>query len=268
MKIDKKSSLFQLVNGVEQPPTDSVLWYINRFLAVHPYAGVYTVEDTEHVSRTKDVRKKNFYPSGDTMKCERLLYWERDPEYAPLLQEKPDPHLQCIFKVGSALHAMIQAWFWAWNGLDGFPRCVQNEMPLLDEGLHIGGYIDSVLIFPGTSFKIPIEIKTTNSNTFNRLSSPLAYHKLQVGCYIMELDAPFGIVLYINKDTQEFKEFKVEPFDMSPVLRRWGNVRAAVDAQDMSRLEYGCSSLKQWEKCPAHSWCRNAGDFKGINLYG
>ena len=36
----------------------------------------------------------------------------------------------------------------------------------------------------------------------------------------MEKDAPFGIVLYYDKNTSAMKEFRVEPFDMMPTLMK------------------------------------------------
>lgn len=258
MKVKANSILFKTLDK----PNDveiggQILPYIRKFLTIHPYAGKYIVNDEQYVSSVDDVRNKHFHPSGDCLKCPRLLYWERQPEAAAAMEETPTPELQAIFKMGDAVHAMIQAWFMAMNELDGFPRCIGNEQRIDDKDWNIGGFIDSVLEFPGIEGEVPIEIKSINDYSFGRLSEPLAAHKLQVGCYIMEKDAPFGIVLYYDKNTSAMKEFRVEPFDMMPTLMKWSKVRIAVQNGDPSNLDHGCKvGSKEWEKCPARRWCK------------
>ena len=255
MKINSKSNLFAALDS----PNDKgqIIPYIRKFLTIHPYAGKYEVNDEAYVSKVTDVAKKHFHPSGDCLKCPRLLYWERDPEYAPMLEEDVGPDLQAIFKLGDAVHAMIQAWFKAMSELDGFPKCVDNEQRIDDGDWNIGGFIDSVLQFPDIEGNIPIEIKSINDYAFGRLNEPLPAHKWQIGCYIMEKQAPFGIVLYYNKNTSAMREFRVEPVDMMPVLMNWSRVRQAEASRDISGLEHGCKvGTKEWEKCPAHRWCK------------
>ena len=253
MLVDKNSSLFKKLT--EELSDDKVIPYINKWLEESPNAGVYEIRDLPYVSRTKNAKDRHFYPSGDCMKCQRLMYWER-MEPKKLIEERTPASTQMIFKIGTMFHEMLQAWFKSWNELKGYPRCADNERPIIDEEWNIGGYIDSVLVFPGNDDEIPIEIKTINSNRFATLKAPLPAHKLQVGCYIMHLDAPFGIVLYVNKDTGEMKEYKVEPFDMQPTLMRWADVRMAVANEDISSLTYGCQrGSKDWERCPARNLC-------------
>lgn len=54
-----------------------------------------------------------------------------------------------------------------------------------------------------------VELKSANSNSFNRVMTfgPLAGHPFQVGTYVLTTDAEKGVLLYENKDTQDFKEF-------------------------------------------------------------
>lgn len=254
MKISKTSALFSALTSASGS-SEEILPYIKRFLTIHPYAGLYEVDDRPYQSKVADPKKRHFHPSSDCMKCARLLYFERmKPD--KLESEVIEPRLQTIFKIGSALHAMIQAWFVEMSGLEGFPTCVENEQRIHDEDWNIGGYIDSVVKFPGSDDEIPIEIKTMNSYRFKSLSAPLPEHKMQVGCYIMEKNAPFGIVLYVNKDDGEMKEFRVEPLDMMNVLMKWSHVRHAVANGDPSPLGFGCKKgSREWERCPARGFC-------------
>lgn len=252
MKLDRHSNLFSSLSGKED--TSSLTHYINKFLSVHPWAGVYEVDDSEYVSPQKQsLADKHFHPSGDCTKCSRLLYLERTME---LPQEKIEPRTQAIFKLGAAMHAMIQAWFSEMDKLDGFPNLVGNEVRLFNQELNMGGYIDSIIVMPGQSDETIVEIKSINDRQFQTLSSPKQEHKLQMGCYLMERQAPSGIILYMNKNTCELKEFPIEPMDMMGVLTKWAQVRHAVAKNDPSALGYGCSAgSKEWERCPARDIC-------------
>lgn len=258
MKIGKTSNLFAAL----QPQSDDrIIPYIDKWLVTSPHAGIYTVDDRPYQTRNPDRSTMNFHPSSDCMKCERLMYFERDVN-TELPDEQIDARLQSIFKMGSSIHAMVQAWFAAMSELTDFPHLVENEMRIEGgcfEGYGVGGYIDSAIRFPGSDDRICIEIKTSNSNVFNRLSGPKPEHRLQVGCYIAYLESPFGIVLYINKDTCEMKEYRVEPVDLTNVLMRWSRVRQAIAAGSIDGLQYGCKvgdvNDRTYLRCPAAGIC-------------
>ena len=263
MKVSKSSNLFAALRPLGN---DRIIPYMEKWLVTNPHAGLYQVDDRPHVSRTSRKDEKNFYPSGDCMKCERLLYYERDLS-TELPEQEVDAQLQSIFKLGSSIHAMIQAWLAAMSKEEGYPHLVENEMGISGgcfEGYGVGGYIDSVIIFPGSPYPIPIEIKSIGSNQFARLGGPKPEHRLQVGCYIAWLESPFGIVLYFNKDTCEMREYKVEPVDLSNVLVRWSNVRRAVRDGSPDFLAYGCKpNTREWERCPAKNICFGGFDGQG-----
>lgn len=260
MKISKASTLFDAIKPL---PSDQIIPYIDKWLVTSPNAGLYEVDDRPHVTSQPDRSKMNFHPSGDCMKCERLLFFERDVN-TPTLEQPIDAKLQSVFKMGDSVHAMLQAWFVAMSELPGFPQLVENEMRIEGgcfEGYGVGGFIDSVVKFPGSDQPIAIEIKSINDYGFSRLSGPKPEHRLQVGCYVAWLESPFGIVLYYNKNTSEMKEFKVEPVDLSNVLNRWSRVRHAVANGSCAGLGYGCSlgrgAKADWtfERCPARQIC-------------
>lgn len=252
MKVGKTSALFA---ALAAGGSKGIIPYIDKFLSVHPHAGVYEVDDRPYTSTAKSRAEKHFHPSGDCLKCARLLYYERD-ESVELAEQAIEPRLQSIFKIGSSLHAMVQAWFAEMDGLDGFPDLVGNEVRIHDKELNVGGYIDSILRMPGEDFETVVEIKTINSHQFSMLSGPKPEHRMQVGCYLMERDSPRGIVLYLNKDTGEFKEFAVEPMDMMNVVMKWSQVRHALANGDPSVLGYGCKQgSREWERCPARHLC-------------
>lgn len=252
--------LFTLINT---PPENvhAIIPHINRFLEIHPYAGKYEVDDRQHVSSASNRRNLKWHPSSDCMKCERLLYYERD-EAAPPMDRYFEPRLRAIFKEGAAIHAMIQAWFVAMNELDGFPKLIGNEVRIDDGNLNISGYIDSVVCFgaerPSNESSTILEIKTINDYQFQQLKAPKPEHKMQVGAYMAATGIPESIVLYYNKNTSDMKEFLVKPFDMQNVFMRWQNVQVALDAGSPEMLQRACKcGSKQWKECPARDICFN-----------
>lgn len=255
MRLSKKGALSAALNPRSSLGVHEVIPYIDKWMTVHPYAGVYEVDDSEHVTTSVGRADRHFHPSGDCLKCERLLYFERD-ESCRIMDDAPEPRLQRIFKTGSALHAMVQSWFASWDGVDGFPRFVGNEVRVDDKRLNIGGYIDSVLRFPDSDHDTIIEIKTINTNSFQRLSEPLVAHKMQVGCYMASTGIPEAIVLYVDKNTSDLREFVVEPFDMADVFVKWGRVMMAVASGSPDGLQFSCKpGSKDWERCPARMVC-------------
>lgn len=250
----------ELFNLLNRPPLDrhEIIPHINRFLTVHPYAGIYEVDDREHVSSAKNRRHMKWHPSGDCLKCERLLYYERDVTAPPIVQYF-EPRTQSIFKEGAAIHAMIQSWLKAMGELDGFPQFVGNEVRIDSDDFNISGYIDSVVSFGGgksADEATIIEIKTINDYQFQQLKGPKPEHKMQVGAYMMATGIPEAIILYYNKNDSSMKEYLVEPIDMQNVLIRWQNVENALDIGSPDSLARSCKcGSKQWERCPAKDIC-------------
>lgn len=112
-----------------------------------------------------------------------------------------------------------------------------NEVRVIDDELEIRGRTDGILLLPDG--KYIFEFKTTNSRIFNTMVEPLDHHTEQAMWYLdilsrsshfeQELLAlqedgidvadalriarlPFKgmVILYMNKDTQEFREFMVK----------------------------------------------------------
>lgn len=221
-----------------------VIPYLDRYLDMTDATeSKIEIEDFSRPPRVKE----RFSPSVDCMRCRRALFFDFHPDYQA--DRHVDAKLRRVFNVGSATHALIQAWFKAMSELDGFPKLVGNEARMWMPELRMSGYIDSILDFPGWG-EVPIEIKTINSYGFGRLKEPKAEHRWQIGCYLMAEDAPGGILLYINKDTQELKEFWVEQMDMQPILMRWQTVTDALEGGSVNLLPPECQPGSRREK-----WC-------------
>lgn len=262
MKIKEGSKLF----GITQSTTTEdgypkIIPYIEKYLTLVPNVGDYTVED-----RFKPIDRVNLHPSNECLACKRRLYFEKSGKYDKQFIENKSTELQITFKIGHALHAMIQAWFADMTRLDGFPSLIENECKVHDDKLRIAGSIDSLMTFPGIDHEVPIEIKTKTANLFKGLAVPDLAHKLQVSTYLMLKDLPYGIILYISKDRpHKMKEFIITQMDMGPILDRWEKVKTALDDGDVKALDYECAlGDSTYKKCPCRGVCRS----EGINVSG
>lgn len=261
MRIKEGSKLFAL----SQPPQSSdgfqrIVPYIERYLALVPNAGSYTVDD---LFKPKDY--ENLHPSSECLMCMRRLYFEKNPKYDDVLLNKIDTELQVTFKIGHALHGMIQHWFENMDEIGGMPDLVENEAKVHDERLRIAGSIDSILAFPGVDANVPIEIKTKTADLFKGMLQPDPAHRLQIGMYLMLTGLPYGILLYVSKDRpHSFREFVVEQMDMGPTLRRWKQVKDALAVGSPGMLPYECDvDTSKHKNCPCRAFCRREGIIRG-----
>jgi len=71
----------------------------------------------------------------------------------------------------------------------------------------ISGRADAV-ISDGKDLYV-LDIKSMNSMIFRNLNQPKEEHINQIQLYLHYLDPKKGILLYVNKDNQELKEFEV-----------------------------------------------------------
>ena len=236
MKIAKSSPLYAQL--LDTSNSWEIIPKINQFLANGGCAGVYTVDDTPHVSGSRN----HFHPSGDIGVCERFLYYARTVE---LPTEPLDVGLIRIFKTGDVFHAMIQAWI---KAIDPEAR--------IEESFEIGDLVRGRIdVIQGNG--ICVEIKSASSYNYQRfVKEPKPQHVLQTAFYADVCKTDYGILLYVNKDTSEMKEFKIDVMDLSEVYASWLKVEYAVEHKNPSELEYGCQfGSVEFCKCPASRWC-------------
>ena len=110
----------------------------------------------------------------------------------------PTPKLAQIFQNGTFMHIR-----WQMAGLtEGWLK--EAEVPVGDNPYRLSGTQDGIA-WDGSV----VELKSTNSNGFSRVMSfgPLGGHPFQVGTYVLTTGADQGVLIYENKDTQEWREF-------------------------------------------------------------
>lgn len=249
-KIKKSDKIFQALKATTIYDGFEIIPFIDKYMEVKPNTGVY---------KTEDLYKKpdSFYhPSGDCKKCLRQLYFEK------VYNDKQEHSITTkrTFKVGHAIHSMVQAWIEDMSTLQGFPKTAYGaEVKVRNKELNVSGSVDDIVRFPcDPELDVPLEIKTINSQQFGMLVSPKPEHIDQVNMYLTLKDLEFGIILYIEKDYPHgMKEFIINRTDMSNVFDRWDQVTEAIVMGDPSGLprEFKETSI-QCKRCPASFRCR------------
>lgn len=117
----------------------------------------------------------------------------------------PSPKTAQIFQNGTFMHIR-----WQMAGLtEGW--MTDAEVPVGRNDYGLSGTQDGIAYD-----KSVVELKSTNSNGFNRVMTfgPLGGHPFQVGTYVLTTGAEKGVLIYENKDTQDFKEFVLTRDDL------------------------------------------------------
>ncbi len=137
----------------------------------------------------------HFYVT-DAGKCQRAVFFK----FKNISGEKTDPRLLRIFEHGELLHRNI------FNILYRLKIGVTTEVKIPEQEL-ISGRADAILSLNGENYVL--DIKSINSMAFRKLTAPKEENVYQIQLYLHYFKIKKGILLYIDKDRQEIKEFIV-----------------------------------------------------------
>jgi hypothetical protein len=177
-----------------------------------------------------------FSPSSLCSPCLRLVFYRYlriEPDFTPTAKTSK------VFETGNALHGMMKDWvrksvglidYYLPSGLppvNWFTKEPDLEFPVNDPETGIKGKIDGVGILDGEVWIY--EMKSIKAEDYRKLHVPMTKHQKQAMPYafLLEKDLQSGkhshitelnghttvrgvIYLYLNKDNQEMKEFRVE----------------------------------------------------------
>ena len=152
--------------------------------------------DKFYLEQQKNKSQLHFYVT-DAGKCPRAIFFKF--KNAP--GEKADPRILRIFEHGEYLHRNI------FNILYRLRIGVVTEVKIPEQEI-ISGRADAILCLDGENYVL--DIKSMNSMVFRKLSSPKEENVCQIQLYLHYFKIKKGILLYIDKDQQEIKEFIVQ----------------------------------------------------------
>lgn len=152
--------------------------------------------DQFYLENQKNKDQTKFYIT-DAGKCPRSVFFKF--KNAP--REPMDARILRIFERGENIHRSI------FNILYRLRLGVVTEIPIPSQEI-ISGRADAILCIGNENYVL--DIKSINSMIFKRMQEPKEENVLQIQLYLHYFNIKKGILLYIDKDQQEMKEFFID----------------------------------------------------------
>jgi len=174
--------------------------------------------DQFYLDQQKDKEQIRFYIS-DVGKCHRSIFFKF--KNAPA--EKMEPRILRIYERGEYLHRNI------FNILYRLKIGMATEVAIPAQEI-ISGRADAILCINNENYVL--DIKSINSSIFKNLNEPKEENIYQLQLYLHYFNIKKGILLYIDKDQQDIKEFLIDYDEklVHSLLREFENLKVKVDS--------------------------------------
>lgn len=193
--------------------------------------------DKFYTDRKKDRTQHHFYIT-DAGRCPRAIFFKF--KNAP--QKEIEPHFLRLFDHGDHMHQLIMKSLFSTRDI----HVVGAEITISPQEL-ISGRADAI-ISDGKELYV-LDIKSMNSMVFRTLTEPKEENVNQIQLYLHYFEIKKGILLYVNKDSLELKEFIVD-YDKTKaktLLDGLSNLKSKIEADVVpSRID----------EYPTHWQCR------------
>jgi len=201
--------------------------------------------DKFYLDREKDKAQSHFYVT-DAGKCPRALFFKF--KNAP--KKEMEANILRLFDHGDYIHKLIM------KSLLGSREIyvVASEINIPPQEI-ISGRADAI-ISDGKELYV-LDIKSINSTSFKYLNEPKKENVNQIQIYLHYFKIPKGILLYVNKDNQELKEFIVK-YDRSlslSLLNELRNIKTSIDNNIVPSRISGYPNDWQCRYCPFIEVC-------------
>jgi len=152
--------------------------------------------DKFYLDQQRDKEQTRFYIS-DIGKCPRAVFFKF--KNAP--REKMDARILRVFERGEYLHRNI------FNILYRLKIGITTEVSIPTQEL-VSGRADAIICIGNENYVL--DIKSINSMIFKNLNQPKEENTQQLQLYLHYFNIKKGILLYIDKDQQNIKEFIID----------------------------------------------------------
>ncbi len=176
--------------------------------------------DKFYLDRQKDKEQHHFYIS-DAGKCPRSIFFKF--KNAP--RKEMEANILRLFDHGNHIHELIMNSLLSTKDI----HVIASEVNIPPQEL-ISGRADAV-ISDGKELYV-LDIKSINSTGFRYLSQAKEENINQIQLYLHYFKIPKGILLYVNKDNQQLKEFMVHynQAQARSLLEELANLKKQVDS--------------------------------------
>ena len=204
---------------------------------------------TKYYSDLRKERRQHHFYVTDAGKCQRAVFFR----FKKAPAEAMEPRLLMIFDHGDHIHQMIMKALFGARKM----HVVAAEVNIPPQEI-ISGRADAI-VSDGKELYI-LDIKSINGQIFRNLAAPKSDHINQIQLYLHFFGQKKGILLYVNKDTQELKEFFVDyqPQIADHLLKELSLLK---DKIERNIIPARSSSLSDWQcqYCQFKEICKIAG---------
>lgn len=203
--------------------------------------------DKFYLEQEKSKHQFHFYIT-DAGKCQRAVFFK----FKNVPGAKIDPRLLRIFEHGELLHRNI------FNVLYRLKIGVTTEVKIPEQEI-ISGRADAILSLAGENYVL--DIKSINSMLFRKLMAPKEENLYQIQLYLHYFKIKKGILLYIDKDLQEIKEFVVN-YDhalVNQLLIGFGQLKDKIEKDVLPVTLFDYPTNWQCGYCQYRQICNMAG---------
>ena len=154
--------------------------------------------DKYYLDKQKDKLQTSFYIS-EAGKCSRSIFFK----FKNVPKKELEPNILRLFDHGEHMHQLIMKPLISTRDI----HVVSSEVDIPPQQL-VRGRADAI-VSDGRSLYV-LDIKSMNSMIFNGLAEPKEENVSQVQLYLHYFRIPKGILLYVNKDNLNLKEFIID----------------------------------------------------------
>jgi len=205
--------------------------------------------DKYYLDRQKDREQRHFYIT-DAGRCGRSLFFKF--KNAP--RKEMEPHILRLFDHGDHVHQLIMKPLLSTRDV----HVVASEVDIPPQEI-ISGRADAI-ISDGKELYV-LDIKSMNSMIFDKLTEPKEENVDQIQLYLHYFKVPKGLLLYLNKNTLQLKEFLVEydPSRAAALLNGLKSVKKKIDSNIIPERLSDYPENWQCRYCQFRGICDKAG---------
>ena len=203
--------------------------------------------DKFYLDEQKNKQQAHFYVT-DAGKCPRAVFFKL--KNAP--RKKLDARILRIFEIGENFHRNI------FNILYRLRIGVVTEVIMPKNDL-VSGRADAILCIDNENYVL--DIKSINSMIFRTMKEPKEENVYQIQLYLHYFNIKKGILLYIDKDKQDIREFYVAYNDglVKSLLKDFKELKKKVDSNIIPERFSGYPKNWQCMYCQFKDICSSAG---------
>ncbi|MDI6591373.1 MAG: PD-(D/E)XK nuclease family protein [Patescibacteria group bacterium] len=203
--------------------------------------------DKFYLEKQKDKEQHHFYIT-DAGKCGRAIFFK----FKNVPREKMDARVLRMFDHGDYIQMQIL------NILFGLGIVRASEVNIPPHEL-ISGRADAIVTLNNELYVV--DFKSMNSLVFKNLNQPKKENVDQIQLYLHFFKISKGLLLYINKDTSELKEFLINynPAIAQSLLRDLKILKTKIDANIVPQRIPGYPDDWQCQYCQFFEICGMTG---------